>query len=68
MDNNKSRHHIIPRSRRGVHNKANIAKVRKTPHDRYHALFANKKPDEIIEFLVTEFWNGQWYWVQRALD
>ena len=65
MDNTNAKHHICPRSK-GGQGKRNIAVVNKTQHDRYHTLFGNKRPDEIIDYLVTYFWGGQWHWVQKA--
>ena len=66
---NKDRHHIVPRSRggRGQRQK-NIAIVDyNLHHDVYHRLFGNKTPDEIIVYLVEEWWNGQSGWVNKAL-
>jgi len=63
-----SHHHIIPRSRRsGRNNKNNIVSVDKKQHEHYHALFANMTPDEILKYLVEEFWGGQWHFVNQAL-
>lgn len=61
-----SRHHIIPKSRGGKSGLENIAKTTKKPHQYYHALFSNKKPEEIVEYLVNDFWNGQWDYVRDA--
>jgi len=62
-----SRHHIIPRSRGGSSENSNIALVEKKEHQYYHALFENRTPDEIIVFLVNHFWNGQDYWLIKAI-
>lgn len=62
-----SRHHIIPRSRGGSSKDSNIALVEKKEHQYYHALFENRTPDEIIVFLVNHFWNGQDYWLIKAI-
>ena len=68
MDRNKSKHHIVPKSRLSrIKDKRNIAIVMKTTHDRYHTLFGNRLPDEIIKYLVENFWNGQWHWVNKAM-
>ena len=61
------RHHILPRSRGGKTKGNNIAKVRKTPHEKYHALFGNRTPPEIIKYLVDNFWGGQWHYVNNSL-
>jgi len=63
----KSRHHIIPKSRKGKSDKVNLALIRKKDHELYHALFGNKKPDEILLYLVNYFWNGQIGWLTQAL-
>jgi len=61
-----SKHHIIPRSRGGDSNLENIAKTTKKPHQYYHALFSNRRPEEIVEYLVNDFWNGNWGYVEKA--
>ena len=61
-----SRHHIIPSSRGGDSSLENIAKTNKKGHQYYHALFSNKRPEEIVEYLVNDFWNGQWNYVDKA--
>ena len=61
-----SRHHITPVSRGGDSSLENIAKTQKKPHQFYHALFSNKIPEEIIEYLVNDFWNGNWEYVEKA--
>ncbi len=50
----KTKHHIIPKSRGGKGIK-NVIKVDKELHDKYHLLFGNKTPNEIITFLNKEF-------------
>ena len=59
-DNQITIHHIIPRSRlQGKkHLDNNIVKVSHIEHDRYHQLFENKTPEEILLYLVTTFWGG----------
>lgn len=52
-------HHIIPRSRNGRTEKGNIAKVTHLEHDRYHQIFENKTPVEILHYLVTSFWGNK---------
>ena len=61
------KHHVLPRSRGGSSKGQNIVKVRKTPHEKYHSLFQNKTPPEIVKYLVDEFWGGQWHYVNNAL-
>ena len=61
----KTKHHIIPQSRL---RKGNIVLIPEIDHNKYHALFGNLKPDEIIEHLVSKFWNGKWEYVTQALQ
>ena len=58
----KTKHHIIPKSRL----KGNIAIVPYANHMRYHELFSNMTPDEIIVHLVDKYWAGQEGWVKIA--
>lgn len=63
MKNNpiqKTRHHIVPRSRktRGI---LGICKVPRLQHELYHHLFGNMKPEEIVNWLNATFWNGMFY-------
>ena len=61
-----SKHHIIPVSRGGDSSLENIAKVDGRNHQFYHSLFSNRRPEEIVEYLVNDYWNGQWKYVERA--
>jgi len=61
-----NRHHIIPRSRGGNSKLENIAVVEILGHNNYHYLFKNMKPDEIVEYLVKNYWNGNWAYVEKA--
>lgn len=62
-----SSHHILCKSRlNGKNPKDNIAFVRADFHNKYHDLFGNMNPDEIITFLTEFFWNGQWEWTIKA--
>lgn len=61
----KNKHHIIPLSR---FRKGNIVIIPEADHNKYHALFGNLKPDEIIEYLVLKFWNEKWEYVEQALQ
>jgi len=63
-----SRHHIVPRSRKGNSKLENIARLKPKDHQNYHTLFANQTPVEIIETLVNKYWNGQWDYVADAYD
>lgn len=63
----KNRHHIIPSSRGGGNNQNNIIYIDVIKHDIYHQLFRNKTPDEIINYLIDYFWNGQEKWVFEAI-
>ncbi len=53
-----TKHHIIPQSRINGKKKGNICKVPRILHERYHALFGNMTPIEIIEFLNEVFWKN----------
>jgi hypothetical protein len=59
-----TKHHIFPRSRckeLGIHKpnaEWNITSVQRREHELYHALFSNKTPEEIIEYLCEKFWNN----------
>lgn len=57
-DGKITHHHIVPRSRGGQTEKHNIVLVTHIEHDRYHQLFVNKTPEEIIHYLVNTFWGG----------
>ena len=63
-----SRHHINPRSRGGDSSSINIAVINEDKHKYYHFIFDNRRPDEIIERLVNDYWNGQWEYVRRAYE
>ena len=63
-----SRHHILPRSKKGTWEKSNIVYLNIKEHQNYHTLFSNLTPDEIVTYLVEHFWKGQWQWVEKALE
>lgn len=63
-----TKHHIIPTSRKGNSLEENLAYVPKGKHQYYHSLFDNKTPDEIIDYLVENFWNGQIMWVEKYIE
>ena len=64
----KSRHHILPSSRAGVSSQRNIVFIDAYKHQRYHNLFANLTPIEIIYYLADYFWGGQWHYVEEAIQ
>lgn len=67
-DDKSSRHHIIPRSRGGKKGIENMVTLTTKKHRDYHVLFENKTPEEIINYLVTDCWNGQWHHVEKMYD
>ncbi len=68
MKRKLTRHHIIPVSRGGKTLENNLSYVPKKPHEYYHNLFINKTPDEIIEYLVNNFWRGQTKWIDLYME
>lgn len=52
----KTKHHIIPASRGGTSELENICYVPRVEHEKYHALFENQTPEEIIDYLNDRFW------------
>ena len=66
--NNPSRHHIIPSSRGGTSKLENIARLTVRDHQYYHALFENKIPEEIVQYLVEDYWNGNWDYIIKAYN
>jgi len=66
--NYPSNHHIIPKSRGGNEAFQNIAIVNSLAHNKYHSLFGNMTPDEIIKYLVDYFWKGEIKFVQIYLN
>ena len=65
--NSLTKHHIICRSKGGTDDAENIALVKRKYHEKYHSLFENRNPDEILDFLVNYFWNGQNEHVEKYL-
>jgi hypothetical protein len=63
----RSKHHIIPQSRcKGKKNQPeNIVKISERLHERYHHLFGNRTPTEILDFLTNYFWGGNHEFVLR---
>jgi len=64
----KSKHHIWPVSVGGSDNGDNISWVGQKLHDKYHALFNNKNPYQILDFLVNYFWKGKIHYVENYLE
>lgn len=70
-DRKLTKHHICPRSRGGDNSEENIAMVKQGLHRKYHELFNNRTPEEILEFLENYFWSGNenfvmyYYWRNR---
>ncbi|MEI7451716.1 MAG: hypothetical protein WCK37_00770 [Candidatus Falkowbacteria bacterium] len=60
-------HHIEPTSRGGNNSKENKCNVIKRLHRKYHHLFGNKLPSEILYFLENTFWDGQRFWIDGYL-
>lgn len=65
-DYTPTKHHVIPSSRGGSSKLENIAMVANVKHQRYHNLFNNKTPEEIIQYLVEDYWKGDWKYVIEA--
>ncbi len=59
-------HHIVPTSRGGSKTKrSNICETMKKFHRKYHDLFSNRTPLEILYFLEFNFWLGQQQWIDN---
>jgi len=54
--NDYTKHHIIPKSRKGTSKLENICYVPRREHEKYHSLFENKTPEEIVDYLNRDFW------------
>ena len=64
----RSKHHVNPVSRGGKNSKDNIAFVTSKSHEKYHSLFGNRTPVEILDFLVTYFWKGNKKYLYQYLE
>ena len=53
-----TKHHIVPSSKGGTNDSDNIAYIKQGLHSKYHDLFVNRTPEEILEFLENYFWGG----------
>jgi len=54
------RHHILCRSRAGTDDEENIARIDYKLHQKYHSLFGNLTPAEILAWVKSYFWNGKY--------
>ena len=66
--NKLTKHHIIPSSRGGSGLENNLSFIPTKLHEAYHILFINRTPDEIIDYLVNDFWKGDKEWVGKYID
>ena len=55
-----TQHHIIPRSRGGPTRNYNLKMVPRDRHEKYHTLFSNRTPEEIVDYLNKDFWNNRY--------
>ena len=62
-----SHHHIIPKSREKEPERPYTALIEDGDHKRYHAIFSNMKPTEILRHLVVYYWAGDWRYLEEAL-
>ena len=60
-------HHIVPRSRGGNRLQNNTCEVSRKKHEAYHIMFKNMTPDEILDELVENYWDGQRRWLLMAV-
>lgn len=67
MQPRTSKHHILPYSRSKDDREDNTVLVNQAMHDKYHALFNNRLPVEILDFLVNYFWGGNIAYLQTYL-
>lgn len=58
-------HHIIPKSRGGDDSEGNVSKIVDYYHAKFHELFGNMTPFEVLAFLETYFWKGQKEWINN---
>lgn len=58
-------HHIMPKSRGGNDDEVNKSKIVAYYHGKFHELFGNMTPYEILAFLETYFWKGQEDWINN---
>lgn len=63
-----SKHHILPSSRGGNGSKENISVINEDLHRRFHDLFSNRTPHEVVEFLVEYFFAGDYHILMEVLN
>jgi len=64
----RTKHHIKPRSRGGGSGRDNLVFVKGKYHERYHLLFGNRTPTEILDYLINYFWNGNKEYLHQYLE
>ena len=50
--NNRSKHHLVPKSRQGVNDKKNIRVIHEKEHQNLHNLLGNRTPDEQLLYIL----------------
>ena len=60
-------HHVVPISRGGNKNGKNKVVINVDLHRKYHDLFVNRTPEEVLDFLVVYFWGGDISFVEDYL-
>lgn len=65
-NNRMQEHHIIPKSRGGSDTLENIVFVSRKEHEKFHSLYSNKTPIEVIEHTVKVYFNDNWEYVKEA--
>ncbi|MCP3686642.1 MAG: hypothetical protein GY861_28725 [bacterium] len=58
----------MPKSRGGSNNLENICRVSGREHEKYHSLFSNKTPNEILDYLTDVFWKGDDKYIRGYYD
>ena len=60
----KDKFHIVPKCRGGTR----TIKMCRGCHFEYHQMFDEKTPDEIIDYLVNYYWDGNIQWVVKYMS
>ncbi len=55
-----SKHHTVPRSRRGGNGDDNVIIIPDTDHRLYHQLFGNMTPDEAMAHIYWHYTTQEW--------
>jgi hypothetical protein len=58
----------MPKSRGGLSTIDNLVILTRREHETYHALFDNRTPVEVVDYLTRTFFKNKWEYVQQALD